>query len=443
MKLLLFILALILITGCGRPEIKNPEDIVSTDAKAVLYSPSLESIFKALPQELSIYSNVLYAFAEKDKPIALVLTALDPVEAYIAIPAKKGFEEELQKEIRNRLSLESEFWSGYVFVVIKGSIPSSFGNKDFLPNNSGDAIFGMAEIGSLLSENEEKLEDFKDYKTLRVFRNLLSVADNRILSRFVTHDLMDFLKQVDEVNFSLNEAGLSFDFKLSPDSIYSKNLNSMSILTLPKLPQLKDSDLEFSSSVDLSKVDFPLKGIERGFKSYLAHINKTESIFPMDTVFEKLRLSGNVQTVGAFSTDENSIGGEVIIQADKGKVLHEAFSKFCKNTTAILFVDWEIGGDQELVTEAGFRDFVFFGRNFDSASKVMANEKQVSLYYPKLGKNTINLKSSGEKGLFKAALKTKNFWTIDVGIKSIDIKLSVEENVLKFKADINENSVYR
>ena len=406
------------------------------DAKAVVIIPKVEKVFALLPVQYQLYSELVKGALDVSKPAALVLTSLDPLEAYFALPVKEESAEQLKTLLDTFFSFEEkEVWSGYLFVAIRGSLPTSFGNKDFLSDNKDSIIFSKVQVDHLLESNEEKIKSFEKAKVLIQFRGLVSSEMNKILTYFVTHDMIKFLKQTEELTLSFEEKSLNLNCKLLENSEYFKNWNSMNELKLPEYPNVKDAGFEFSSSLNLSKMEFPLKGIETGFKTYFSIINKPEAIFPMDTVFEKLRKSGNVQAVGAFSTDLTTIGGEMIVQAENGKVLNESFSKFVQAGAPELFPDWQ-EGENIFITKP--REFMLFGRRFDSDISIQCSNEQLMLYYPELKNSTISLNKSNERGLFKAFIKDKTILPPGFGIKRVDMKISVEDGIIKFKADLEK-----
>ena len=435
MRIQIIYLLLFLLAGCRRPEINNPEDIIAQDAIAAVYVKSVASFFELLPEELQKYSNVSSALADDSKPLALVLTSIDPPEAYLAFPALEGKEEEIKKQLLASMGLESEYWSGYIFVSLKGALPSSFGNESFIPENIETVIYARSQVKKTLEENESSIKDFKRYKILRFFSEYVNSSTNRILTKFIQNETLDFLKQVEDIDISLSSTSFALNCKMAPDSSYAKEINSLQTLTLPVLPGLVKSDFEFSAAMDFAKLSYPLNGIESALRSYLGNINKLDAIFPMDTVFEKLRKSGAIQGTGSFAFDEAIFGGEFILQAENWKEFRESFIGFSKHTDPVFFTDWL---EQENLFKTKLRYNTFLGRTFDKEARIMVNDKHLALYYPELGKSTIKLKESEEKGLLKALLKPKKVIPFNTGIKSIIFKVTAEENLLKLNAEIEK-----
>ena len=439
MKQAFLYLILIFISSCGRPEIKNPEDLIATKAKAVVFIPKIDELFKLLPAQYQKYSDVLKAAVDDSKSAALVLTSLDPLEAYFVIPIKEGLGEALKEDVDEYiLPEESEIWSGYLFVALEGSLPSRYGNKDFLPEDEDSIIFAKAKVDLLIENKDEELESYKKYKMLRIFRSFSSPEMNKIFTYFVTRDLVYFLKETKELSVSLSEKSMDAKCSLLSGSNSAKEWGAMNELTLPHYSNYPDADIEFSFACKPDKITFPLKGIETGLKSYYAYMNKPEAIFPMDTVFEKLRNSGEVNAVGAFSVDASSIGGEMLFEAEKGHVLHESFAKFCKHTMPFFITGWDEGESSNMIEEATLESFKLFGRNFDKKARLKANSKHLALYYPELGKSSLKIKKSDEMAVFKAFFKPKKFFSFDTGIKQVDMKLSVEGEQINFKADFKK-----
>ena len=432
MKHFISFFLLVLITSCGRPEINNPEDIISTNAKAVLFIPEIQKVYNLVPPQFQAAVLIFKAAVDDTKPLAFVMTSLEPPEAYFALPVKKGYEEQLKNAVENFYIEESEVWSGYLFAAVRGSIPSSFGNKEFLPENKDALLFAKAQTEQLIKNNEAVLESYKKYKVLPVFRNLFSTELQKIFSYFTVHDFAEFLKQTEALTVALDDKALDIECQLREGTDYAKEWTSMKDFLLPELPGT-EADMEFSFSVDANKITFPLRGVETGLKSYFVYKEKPEAVFPMDTVFEKLRESARLKALGAFKVSEDRIGGEVILEAEKGRAFYESFNKFCTAVRPFFISSWKLD-DETKISEAKMWDFYLFGHHFDSEASLRASEKQVALYYPGLGKNSISLKDSEEKGLFKAYFKPEKFFTLETGIERVDMKLSVLENEINFKA---------
>ena len=428
-----------MLSACSRPEIKGPADLISQNAKAVVLIPKISKVFEVLPAQYKTFSSGLKYAVDDSKSAAFVITSLDPFEAYIAMPTLEGKEEQLKDFVGARLySDDSDIWSNYLFVAVRGNLPSRYGNTDFLPENKNAIIFAKSNLEKLLENSKDRVEYMRSFKTLRFFRNFLSIEMNKIFTYFISHDLLDFAQQHEEFSVTISEKSLEVNSKLKSDSNAAKDWSSMKNITLPAYPQHPDSDLEFSLAFDPDKVSFPLKGVENGLKSYFAYMKKPEAIFPMDTVFEKLRDSGRINAVGAFSVDESSIGGEILAKAEKPKVLHESLAKFSDLSVPIFFTGWDQGEKSNMIEEATLQPFKLFGRNFDPGAVLKMNSEIVALYYPKLGKSSLSLQESAEKGLFKAFFKPGKFLPFETGIETVEMHLSVKDNEINFKADFKK-----
>lgn len=428
MKQVFIIFFIIFSWGCGRPEITGPKDIIATNAKAVLFCDSLESFFDALPEELSIYSGIPYAFAEKSRPVAVVLTSLDPVELYIAIPVKAGTEEELKKQLQSQMSLESEYWSDYVFVPIKGSLPSSFGNSKLLPKNKESLLYFKCDIPELLAGNKDALEKYKS-KPLSALRYILPKEQNRIISRFITHDLLDFAKELEEAEINFSKNSFEVALRLKAGSEQGKDYNSMSDYKLPQI-DTKNSDIAFALSADFEKVEFPLRGLEVAFKSYLSLIDKPAAIFPMDTVFEKLRASGHVQGAGQFKVVENKLEGNAFFRAENQKTLGESVLRFTELMAPEYFSPTQDGSKTKILRPLSLPQ-TSVETNLD-----LSIEEHIIAISDKSGRQFIE--NSGNKGLLSVIAEAKYFTAFETNSKKAYLKVSSEENLIKIKVSLEE-----
>ena len=419
----------LLLLGCGRLEIKNPEDIISMDAKAVLFIPNLEPVLSRIPVEGNMGLWLLIGALDEKKSAALVITSLDPFEAYIALPVKKELEEQLTKTLATKDVSDIDQWSGYVFVSLRGSLPSSFGNKEFLPENKNAVLYARVKVPELLEGHDQKLESFKKYKSIRGYGYVPSTG--KILTRFLIHDFVDFSKQVESYELICDDEGLTANVKLINGSEQAKNFNSMVDFQLPVL-DTGESDIAFSSAVDFSKLDFPLTGLETAFKSYLSSINKGDTIFPMDSVFNKLRDAQRVHTKGIFKIIENNLTGQTVIKADQQEVINESVKKFVSLMSPEFFSNTEMKG--KISSFKILRSLSLPARTVNTDMNLLIDPEFISISDKSDVGQEISI--SEEKGLLYMILEPSLFTSFDTAEKSLFLKVTVEENLIKLKAGL-------
>jgi len=443
MRCLFLFSVFIIIAGCGRKEIKKPADIIAANSKAVFFTPQLKRVFDNIPSDLSpkfkFYRDGLSAVLDENQAAAVVITSFDPFEVYLALPAKEGLDESLKLFLDEQLqlSMKSESWSSYVFVPLKGNLPASFGNEKFLPRNEDAILYVKVDIEALLEGQDDKLESYKKYETLREFRSFCSDAMNRILTRFVTHDLSDFCKQAEMLQIELNSKKLSGSLTLKPGSDAAESFNSMKSFTLP-VCENKGEDLSFASTVDFSKLEFPLKGLETSLKSYLSLINKPEAIFPMDTVFQKLRESGKVNISGHFAVRDETLKGEGKAVAENGVTFNESLSKFCK-LMAPEFVSPFIESDsKKKYGKAFFNPYIILGKSVKTEFRMDLDTDKIFLVDKSVDRPSVKIVNSQEKGLLKIFIKPESFLPLELGVNMLELEVTVEENEIKIHAERKE-----
>ena len=428
MKRFLILTLFLLLIGC-KPEIKNPEDIIASDAKAVIYIPKVEEVLNLEPFKNNWHVGMLRGGVEGNKSAALVLTSVDPLVVYCALPAKGGQDEELQKLVSEYSSLESDFWSGYVFVSLKGSLPSSFGNKEFLPQDQSSIIYAKANVQQLIENNEEKLASYRKYNRINSYG--YKIPYNEILTRFLTHNLADFAEEIEHCELDLNSEDLTLKINLKENSQHAENYNSMKDFKLPGLSS-ENSDIAFSSSVDFSKLDFPLNGFETAFKSYLSSINKGDVIFTMDSVFNKLREAKQVRSSGYFKINGNTLTGQTVFKAENQQLLSESTLKFLELMAPEFFS--EIKEEGSVKSAQILRSLTLPGKTVDSKMTVNVEPEVITVSDSEVQNKELSL--SEENGLFSLLVNTELLTNLDFGKKKAVLKVTVENNVIHLKAGL-------
>lgn len=428
MKILIIFTVYLLITGCGRPSVKNPEDIIADKAKAAIFIPKLKGIFEVLPEGLSLYAQGVSNVLDADKPAVIALTSLDPPQVYFALPVKEG-QEKAVVDMAKSYFTKVENWSGYVFVALQGDIPGSYGNKKFLPESKDAIISGKVLVEELIQSNSEKIESYKKYTALRTFRSFLSSSQNKILTRFITHELVDILKDVKDINLEGDPQSFELTVNLKPESKLTKDINEMKDLTLPALPEKEGAGFEFSSAIDPAKISQLIDAIDFGLKTHLADSSRTSAIYALDDVFLNLKKSGTVKAVGSFNITENDLTGQAIIEAEHGESFFKSISIFYLKAFDYLTV--QLAADESTLEG----ELLPLKSEKESTFKLFADTRQVSFVEKRIPKPSLELRDSGEKGIFnlkmnKIALKS----TIFEGMNA-QLKMTIEENQLKLTGE--------
>lgn len=414
--------------------IKNPEDIIADKAKAAIFIPKLKSIFDALPENLSNAAKGFANILDDNKPAVIALSSLDPPQAYFALPVKEGQEKTVIDMAKSYFS-KAESWSGYVFVALEGDIPGNFGNKKFLPESGNSIICGRVLVDELMLLNSEKIESYKKYTTLRAFRLFLNSSQNKIMTRFITHELVDMLKGVKEIHLESGPQSFELKMNLKPESILAKDINALKEVTLPALPEKDGVTFEFSSAIDPAKITQLVDGIDVGLKTYLADSSKTSAIYALDDVFLNLKKSGTVKSAGSFILTENDLTGQAVIEAENGESFFKSVSIFYLKAFDYLTLNVK---SSENSIEGELLPLNFIKSESGAAFKFFADKKQVSFVDKRVSRPSLQLRDSGEAALFKLKISKNAFKSTMLEDLNALLKMTVEENQLKLSGEISK-----
>ena len=315
-------LLLVFLIGCGPAEIKSYKDLVANDAVAIVLVKNENEFKKLLSNQFKSYfllAKPFFPFIDPKREIAVGVMNLKGGTSYAALPILEGKEEEALGKIPEWTRDKCVSRSGYLFVPIKGKLPSSFGQT----NITFDSQLAIHIDSENLLKQKDDVKHFAKKSSFWTYLNLMPEFSNTI-REILAGDGLDLLQLTQQIDFKVNKKGkiqLSAEVKFKDEV----DVEKLSALRLPENPL--ENSIKLSLNYNPEAIPSLTSALLQLAKTTLRVSGNEGSILALIKVRKELSSGENFSMISGLNSDSPEKGSFVL----QSKKMSEFLKKYFEN----------------------------------------------------------------------------------------------------------------
>jgi hypothetical protein len=426
---------LYLLVSCEKAEVKSYHDLIADDALMVVMSSNEKDLTMLLSSQLKSYlllGKLAFPYIDADREIAFVVTDFNNFKAYAALPIAKKSQENVLKAFPEWLREKSELRNGYLFVPVRGELPSSYGGSSLKPDGSFSLEL-LVDVEKGMKENEDS------YKNL-IHKNGLLLHYLNITPKFrdTIAEIMDesglaILQEMKQFSCKVSRSekiSVTSEMTFIEGSSLASGMKSMASLKLPENTYKKS--VKISSSLNFKDCDPFVDVFQDVLKMFLRNAGKKSHLLPVSMIRNDIESAGDFSLVCGFNSAELPLVDFVVKSAAK----YEGLSKYLKSLTTNELSP-EVNGEMLYCgTEQAIYDSpenglvkIFIDLNIEETIKNQFLVGVNNLWIQLKKRMSARANNSMAKSIIN------NLQPISVDFSTLEVKIQSEKNALKINLD--------